>query len=276
MSESREVHVIHSTSPGCHWSWGYEAVLNRLRLVYGDQVRLHVALGCPYESWDQWLQDYGMTEPEAIAWVNDDMASTMGVPLAPMVAGRVPPTMMPATLAALAALREDELAGWRFHRALVRMYAVEGRDPSSAECIRDAAHEAGLNAHRIERALREEEADLRNELETQHERMPPMHAGFYNLIVWDGGDRRVVLDYAFEPEVVEGAIDYLAGGTLRKEGPTDIAAYLREHGRAPLVELRRVFAMPETEMLARLEAMEKAGAAERVTLAGAPHWRLTG
>lgn len=267
--------VVHSTAPGCQWSWGYEAVVNRLKMVYGDQIDLTMRIGCPYESWDQWLIDYGMSHEEALKWFDDEVGPTTGVPIA-KVSGRMPPpNVMPASLSTIAALHQGEEKGWRYQRALLRMYAVEAKDPSDRPTMLDAAKEAKLDVARFEKDLADQDA-LRAEYEEQTRRGPPVHVGFYNFVVWDGGNRRVMLDYAFDPREIEGAIDYLSGGTLKKKVPTDIHAYLKHHGLAPLSEVGRVFDFPSgDEAKAALEKLEKAGKIERVMLAGAPHWRAT-
>lgn len=274
MKEPR-VHVVHATAPGCHWSWGYEAVVNRIRMVYGDQVALHLRVGCPYDDKAQWLADYGMTAQEAEAWLNDEAAPAMDVPLARVSWSAQPQTLLPASLAALAALRQGEEKGWRFHRALLRMYAAEGRDPSAPESIEAAAVEAGIDIRKVQAAFRDEE-QLLQALGEQDGKGPPVPVGFYNLVVTDGANRRVILDYAFEPRDVEEAIDYIAGGSLTKARPDakDVPRYLREHGPAPLSELRRVFGLAAEEAPAVVEAHEKSGRIERVVLAGAPHWRV--
>lgn len=275
MSDVPRIQVVHSTAPGCHWSWGYEAVVNRLRTVYGDQIDLHIRVGCPYESWEQWLVDYAMSEDEAVKWLNDEVGETMGVPIAPVRAGGAPATMLPASLALVAALHQGEKKGARFGRALVRMYAVEGKDPSSDEAIAAAARESAIDLARLRADLAS--GSIRSEYDEQGSRGPPVHVGFYNFVIWDGGNRRVILDYAFDPRDIEGAIEYLSAGKLTKSVPTDIVAYLREHGLAPLAEIGRVFDFESgADATAALEKLEKAGRIERVTLAEAPHWRVSG
>ena len=49
MSNSHRIAVVHFTAPTCWWSWGYEPVFNRLKLVYGDQINLLTAYGTVYE-----------------------------------------------------------------------------------------------------------------------------------------------------------------------------------------------------------------------------------
>lgn len=270
------VHVVHATSPGCHWSWGFEAAFNRLRMVYGDQVALHLRIGCPYEDKAQWLVDYGMTEKETEDWINDEMPGIMGVPIARVRWNAQPQSILPASLATLAARRQDETKAWRFNRALLRMFAVEGKDPGARPVIDAALAESGLDAERFARDFADEEA-LRRELEHQGAQGPPVHVGFYNVVVTDGEKRRVILDYCFDPQEIEAAIDYIAGGRLRKRAldPKDIPGYLREHGLAPLSEIGRVFGLAPEDAPGAVEAHEKAGRIERVMLAGAPHWRVS-
>lgn len=267
------VHVVHSTAPTCHWSWGYEAVMNRLRMVYGDQIELHVRLGCPYEDRDQWLVDYGMSAKEAEDWINSEASDTMEVALAPVSWATQPKDCMPATFAVQAARRQGEDIAWKFQRALVRRYAIEGKDPTTEVEILAAAKEVGLDVPRLKTDLADAEG-LRAEYEAQGTRGPQVHAGFYNVVVTDDGKRRVILDYAFEPSDVEGAIDYISGGTLTKRPVgTDVAGYLREHGWAPLSEVGRVFDLDARGASDALEKLEKAGKVERRSFAGAPHWR---
>lgn len=277
MAEAPVVHVVHATAPGCHWSWGYEATLNRLRMVYGDAIALHVRLGCPYEDWQQWLREYEMTDAEATRWINEEMGPIMGVSFATVHEGEAPPSVMPLTLAAVAALRQGEEKGWRAHRALLRMYAVEGRDAMARETWLAAGREAGLDMRRFERDLEDTEGLLREYHEQSHAG-PPVHVGFYNVIVWDGGNRRVLLDYAFDPQDVEGAIDYLSGGALKKRPVKvdGIPAYLRAHGVAPLAEIGRVFGLGPEQAMEHLERLEKDGTLARRMLAGAPHWEAAG
>ena len=273
MSDSApKITVVHATAPGCHWSWGYEAVVNRLRMVYGDQIDLHIRIGCPYEDWDQWLVDYGMSEDEAIAWMNDEVAPLMGVPLGKVKKGGAPKNVMPATLALVAARHQPDKAD-RFGRALVRMFALEGKDPSKPDVIEAAAKEAKLDLAKFNATMKDQAA-LKEEYENQQG--PPVHVGFYNFAVWDGGNRKVLIDYEFNPEAIEGAIEYLSEGKLKKNKPTDIVGYLKHHGLAPLSEVGRVFDMDGPQATAALETLEKEHKIERQTISGAPLWKAIG
>ena len=269
------IHVVHSTSPACHWSWGYEAVVQRLKLVYGDQIDLTLRLGCPYEDREQWLVDYGMSAQEATDWVNSEVGEPMGVPMAKIRWETQPASCMPAVLAVQAARRQDEELAWRLSRELCRRFVAEAIDITKDDVIHEAVRAVGLDVGRFQKDFAQTEA-LREEYEQQASRGPPVHVGFYNFVVWDGANRRVILDYSFDPREIEGAIDFLADGKLQKRKPTDIVGYLREQGLAPLSEIGRVFDLPSREAaIAAVEALEKEGKLERVTLAGAPHWRAS-
>ncbi len=266
------VHLYHATAPTCWWSWGYEAVLNRLALVYGDRVKVHLLLGCVYEDLDAWMKAYEMTPQGQAEWARESIG-IMGVPIRTDWSGEQPRSVMPATLAVLAARRQGAAKGERFMRAILRRSCVEGQDVTRDDALREAAMEAGLDVDAFFRDYGDADA-LRAELAHQGHGFPHVPLGFYGLALTDGGDRTVLLDYAFDPAVVEDAIDFLAGTPVPKKKPGDVAAYLRRHGPAPLREIARVLGLSDAEAKARLEKLRKSGRVTRRDLAGAPHWSV--
>src|ERR1700730_8972103 len=108
----------------------------------------------------------------------------------------------------------------------------------------------------------------------QGEGFPHLPLGFFNLAVTDGAGRTVLLDNAFDPGLVEGAIDYLSAGRLTKRNPKDIVGYLREHGLTPSVEIARVFTLKEKQAEASLENLRNEGKIERRLVLGKPHWHF--
>src|SRR5205807_2495764 len=113
----------------------------------------------------------------------------------------------------------------RFMRAVLRAFVVEGRDVTQREILRTAAEEASLDGGQFVEDLDDDKA-RKEEYDRQGEGFPHIPLGFYNLAVADGGVRTVLLENAFEPSLVEGAVDYLSGGKLAKKRPTDIVGYL--------------------------------------------------
>ncbi len=268
----RTVHLYHATAPTCWWSWGYEAVLNRVALVYGNRVKVHLLLGCVYEDLDDWMRAYEMTPEGQEAWARESIG-VMGVPIRTEWTGAEPKTVMPATVAVLAARRQGARKGERFMRALMRRFTVEGEDVTQDPVLGEAAEEARLDGERFFRDYRDTAA-RREELQHQGQGFPHVPLGFYSLALTDGADRTVLLDYAFDPAVVEGAIDYLAGGRVPRRESGDLVGYVRRHGAAPLSEIVRVHGLSEAGGRAQLAKLVEAGRLERVNLAGAPHWRI--
>jgi protein-disulfide isomerase-like protein with CxxC motif len=268
-----QIHVYHATAPTCWWSWGYEAVLNRIPLVYGKQVKIHLLVGCVYEDIEEWMRNYEMTIEGQNVWARE-AAGIMGVPIRADYSAKEPKSVLPATFAVVAAKRQGEAQGARFMRSILRRFCVEGQDVTRDEVLREAAKEAKLDADAFFRDYRDTEA-RREELGHQGHGFPHVPLGFYSMAVTDGGDRTVLLDYAFDPAVVEGAIDYLAGGRLPKRTPTDVVGYVRHHGATPLREIARVVGCSDREAKAKLDKLVREGRIATVRLAGAPHWYAT-
>ncbi len=267
---SHKVQVFHATAPTCHWSWGYEAAFNRLKLVYGDQVGVQTMTLCVWDNFPAYLKEYGMKWREFNPWMAE-IKETIGLPVAvPLKRSQIPFNMMPASLAAMAAYRQGEAKGARFVRAVLRRSCVEAQDVSKDSAILEAAREAGLNVPKFRRDLAAREART-HEYGSQGRGWPDVPLSFYTVVVSDG-HRHVLLEHAFDPAVLEDAVDYMSGGKFRKRRPTDIALYLKEHGPAPSREIERVFALSASAAKQKLKALEKSGKAARVTLAGAPHW----
>ncbi len=143
---------------------------------------------------------------------------------------------------------------------------VEGQNITADAVLQEAAVEAGLDVPRF-RPDNADQAARRAEYEAQTRGFPHLPIGFYKLAVIHGR-RTVLLDHAFEPSVVEDAIEWLSDGRLRKDQPTDIVGYLRAHGPAPLVELRWVFGLPEPTLGERLSALRREGKVDSVVLSG--------
>jgi predicted DsbA family dithiol-disulfide isomerase len=271
MSHDQRVAVVHFTAPSCWWSWGYEPVFNRLNLVYGDQINVLTLYGTVYEDIEEYKKNYELDDAGMATWAKEAQ-QIMGVPMHLNYRfDRMPKNMLPATLAVVAGVRQGHEKGHRLYRALLRRNIVEDQDVTQEATIFGAVKEAELD----ETTFRKDWADhasLKTDLEKQGEGAPPVHVGFYNIAVTDGHGRSVYLDQQFQPSVVEGAIDYLTDGRLRKAKPIDVLAYLEAQGPTSLVEVERVFDLPSNDATAELERLESLGMAKRSTLAGAHFW----
>ena len=272
-AKAPSIAVYHATAPTCWWSWGYEATLNRIPLVYGDQVGIHLMLGTVYEDLAEWMKQYEMTDDAWKRWAQES-ADLMGVPIRTDYRSKSEPNnVLSATYAVLAAQKQGTTKGTRFMRAMLRLFVVEGRDVTRREVVMAAAKEADLEARRFVKDLSDTKA-RKEQSDQEGEGFPHLPLGFFNLAVTDGAGRTVLLDNAFDPGLVEGAIDYLSAGRLTKRNPKDIVGYLREHGLTPSVEIARVFTLKEKQAEASLENLRNEGKIERRLVLGKPHWHV--
>lgn len=271
MSHDDRIAVVHFTAPTCWWSWGYEPVFNRLKLVYGDQIRLLTFYGAVYEDVEEYKKHYELDDGGMVKWAKE----SQGIMDVPMHLNyrfdRMPKNLLPATLAVMAAERQGPESGHRFYRALLRRNVVEDQDVTSETIINEAAGEANLDLVKF-MADRADESGLKADLERQGEGAPHVHVGFYNIGITDGHGRTVILDQQFQPSIAEGAIDYLTGGKLKKTKPTDILSYLKRQGPTSLVEVQRVFDVSSDLAQSELQRLEASGESKRLTLAGSTFW----
>ena len=265
------IRLYHVVGPTCWWSWGYEAVIHRVRLVYGDQVDIRLSVVPVWQDLEGWLRHNGLDHDGWEAWAKESQ-KVMGLPIFTAYGtSRQPKDTTNAALAILAAQRQGHPQSERLARALLRRSTVEGRDVSHEAELLEAARESGLDLPKFEAALADRKG-LEEELAAQDEGLPGVPLGFYNLCVEAYDGRRVLLDNAFDPKAAEEAIDYLSGGRLRKNSPSDPVEYLRAVGPAPLVELARAFAWPESRAEKVLASLQRDGAVKALTLAGATHY----
>jgi protein-disulfide isomerase-like protein with CxxC motif len=261
----------HAAAPTCCWSWGFEGTLHRVRLVYGDQVDIRIVPSCVYTDIEDWLVHNELTRETWDAW-GKKAERKMGVPFfSQFTKADTPHDAFPATLAVLAAYRQGSHLGERFLRALLLRNVAQGLDVTKPALLDEAAAEAGLDVARFTADLQDEEG-LGRDHGAMQEDAPHVPLGFYNLVLDDGKGRTLLLDFPFDPKPVEEAIDFLSGGTLRKNQPDDLRAYLAGTGASHEIEMARAFGWTVPDLQARLKALEKAGSVRRLQLGGHPYW----
>lgn len=273
MSHEHRIAVVHLTAPTCWWSWGYESVFNRLKLVYGDQIETFVFYGAVYEDIEQYKKEYELDDAGMRAWAKEAQG-TMGVPMfLDYQFDQMPKSVFPATLAVFAGNRQGAEKGHRLYRELLRRFVVENQDVTNEATLLEAVRRANLDETKFKQDWTDQ-AGLKADYEGQGEKAPPAHVGFYNIAVADRHGRTVYLDQQFDPSVVEGALDYLSNSQLKKMQPTDILGYIKSQGPTPLIEIQRVFGLPSKEAQTELERLEKQGKAKRLALAGEAFWSV--
>ncbi|HLC39984.1 MAG TPA: DsbA family protein, partial [archaeon] len=129
-SQANKILVLHATAPTCWWSWGYEAVIHRLRMVYGDQIEIRIWTAFVYEDFDEHLKHYEMTWQDYLNWAKEGV-DIMKVPLETnLKREKMSKTVFPATVAFFAALKQDHKKAERLSREFMRLSNVEFKDVS--------------------------------------------------------------------------------------------------------------------------------------------------
>src|SRR3972149_2565401 len=121
------IEIVHYAAPWGWWSWGLEPVLQRLREVYGDAVKVTSRMGGQFETLDGWMREYGVDRQGTVDWVRESVAIT-NMPVAPDyyfrtgVASSYPPCLAgEAGAKAFAADREEmHRSGVNFLSLLIR------------------------------------------------------------------------------------------------------------------------------------------------------------
>src|SRR5437867_250665 len=76
MGSEPPIEVVHFADPWCWWSWGLEPVLQRLREVYGDNVKVTYKMGGEFETLDGWMKEYGVDAPGTLDWIRESAELT--------------------------------------------------------------------------------------------------------------------------------------------------------------------------------------------------------
>lgn len=265
-----KVEVVHVTSPLCHWSWGYEPIMNRLEAMYGKQVQFTVALALPYVQREKWLEDYGMSADEAVQWARDDILPKIRMPVRlPRSWHDMPESCLPSTIAVYAAgLVHGPEAERKLTRDLMFAAFIEGKDTAQDKVLAEVVERAGLDNARMVEMAKTDAIDRAME----NDGARAGHGGnFYSIVVRDGqgdGSTTVQLAHAYDASRVERAIDYMAGKKLKKRKPTDVGAYVEKHGNVCAEEVSMAFAMTAKQAKDALAKLEKRGDIARVPTPG--------
>src|SRR6059036_3610403 len=150
-----KITVYHAAAPTCSWSWGYEGVMNRLKLIYGDQVAFELMSLCVWEDFEEYLKEYELDLAGMHKW-EKEIAGLLGLPISTgLPRDKIPDNVFPASLATMAAYRQGAERGGRYLREVLRRSCVEAQDVSKRPVLQDAARSAGLDLKKFERDLRD-------------------------------------------------------------------------------------------------------------------------
>ncbi|HEV8360763.1 MAG TPA: hypothetical protein VGR28_09950 [Candidatus Thermoplasmatota archaeon] len=270
--EDKRLRVLHGASPFCWWTYGYEGVLNRLRLVYGDQIKVNTYQIPVYQDLEEHNKSYGTDDPKVMAEWKAEAEQFMGLPIRPEAVAKLPKTCVPGTLAVSAAEICQPGAGEKLARWIGFLVNVDpqGRDMDDEATYLKLAELLGLPRKPVEQALEDGRAEAR-----VREEMQSMHAlglNFFALQARDFEGRTVIIEYAFDSAKMEEALEWLSRGKLRKHALPSPTDYIVQHAPVSMREVREVFRLDEAKVLAAAQAAERGGKVVRKEYQGHTFW----
>ena len=264
------VEVVHFADPWCWWSWGLEPVLQRLREVYGDNVKVTYKMGGQFRSLREWMQEYGVDDRTTVDWIRESIA-LMKMPVRPDYYFRTGVTSSyPACAAFKAAQRQSEELAARYFRRMLEAFALECRPATDEELVR-LASEVGLDGGLLKTDMRSEEVE--RAFEADRLEMQGSGVNFLSLLIRNREGKEAFKSEVFTAKPFETIIDDLVPG-LPKRSPADILEYVEHHRRfTPAPEIAEVFRIPDEDAAARLEKLAAAGLLTTHGFEGIAAWR---
>ncbi|MCA1812917.1 MAG: DsbA family protein [Halobacteriales archaeon] len=252
-AEDTRIRVLHGASPLCHWSVGFEPALERLRLVYGDQVKVNAYQIPVYERWEQWKQDYELDDAQLAEWMAE-IQRTIAMPIDPRYLSHPVQDCTPATLVYHACETAKPGSGARFNRLVAMAMTVQYRDLNPQETLLKLAEQAGAPRKQVEQALSDGSAE--RALVQDQQDYHSLRLNFYTLQLRDFEGRTVILEHDFTGAKTEDALAWLSRGTLRKHALPKLEDYARAHAPVLQRELEVVFHRSGEQVRAALAPLE--------------------
>lgn len=267
--EDTRIRVLHGASPFCHWSYGYEPVLQRLRLLYGDQIKVNTYHTPVYQDWEQHLRDYELDDASMREWV-DEIEALIQLPTNRAWLDNPTKNCVPGTMMLHAAESVKPGTGERFARLVWYAMAVDGDGLNEDATLWKLLERAGAPRKQVEQALEDgrAEASLRTDAQSYH----ALGLNYYSLQLRDFEGRIVILEHAFDSAKSEDALDWLGRGKLRKQSLPNVADYVASHAPVSQRELEQVFKLDAAKARKAAEPAEKAGKVARVERLGHTFW----
>jgi predicted DsbA family dithiol-disulfide isomerase len=254
------VEIIHYADPWCWWSWGLEPVLQRLKEVYGNQVRVTYKMAGVFDDVKQWMNEYGVENDQALVnWVKDSSSITR-MPTDPsyLVKAGVK-SSWPACIAVKAAQLQGEHLAELFYRRLMEEIQVEAKNGSEETIYLQIAKEAGLDPSQLQKDAKSQK--LLEEFHKDMETMKKHDINYLTLVLKTGDGREEAISEVFTAAKYEEVLEKLSAGSLTKKTPIDIIEYLERYRQflVPSREIAEVFATSDEDAENRLAILERGG-----------------
>ena len=269
------IEIVHFADPFCWWSWGLEPVLQHLKEVYGDQIKVMYRMGGMADKISEWRKAYDVVDDKSLkSWISDSISIT-AVPVdLDFVLKSKAKSSWPACVAVKAAeLQNKELVG-KFFRRLMEAIQLKAKNVSDAEVYLSVAKEIGLDPTQMSKDINSGRAGKLFEKDREE-----MNVNFMTLaLINRRNGKSKVIEGVFSSDQYENALDELSGGTLDKRAPIDILEYF-EHHINHLISTREiavVFGISEQDAGRRLGILSEGGLLKLVIIGGdKKFWTVT-
>ena len=140
--------ITHYADPFSPWTRGFQPILEELRKLYGDQVRIDIKMGGMARNISQWIEEQQLDQNSVREWItgvsdlaeieiDDDYLAKTGVK-----------TTWVGALAFTAAMKHDSRKAVNFLNRMTTGFQVETQ-PATRDTIAEFAQEVGLDGARI-------------------------------------------------------------------------------------------------------------------------------
>ncbi|HZY92078.1 MAG TPA: DsbA family protein [Thermoplasmata archaeon] len=264
-----QVVAVHFADPWSVWSWGLEPVVNRVKILYGSQVRIEFRMGGAIERLDDWRQRMKLEGPALVEWLKESMRKT-GNPADPecLTKGSFTSSFGACTAVTAAQLMDSGLAD-RYLRRLMEYLQVRGL-PAEPRVLGQAARDVGLDEHRLQQKWGEPE--VAHAFRAARTEMHRSGREFFDVEYRSLDGKSEVVSKQFHSAAHMGAIERLAPGLERRPLGSVLQYFQRRGDLISLREAAEVHGLSDSETQLEIEKLWKRGELERWTYGGAPFW----
>lgn len=232
--------VTQFTDPMCTWCWGSEPIRRRLQTAYGEQLRFRFVTGGLVEDFDEFHDPANdVSEPAEVAphWLVASERHGMPVDTAIFEADPAQSTY-PASVAFVAARRQDRDRGHRYLRRLREAYATQIRNVNRRDEQVRIADAVGLNVEAFAAALDDGTARRAFEEDLSRTRDAGVRAFPTYRVEGPEGERRLS---GFQPfERLDAALSAVAP-SLEPSSPPPVRRFVAGYGPVATQEVAEVY-----------------------------------
>jgi len=274
-TDTAAVTITQYTDPMCTWCWGSEPVVRHLRAVYGQQVAFEYVVGGLVEDFEGFYDAANdISEPGDVGPHWEAASESHGMPVDTTIFETDPAqSTYPASVAFVAARRQDRRAGHRYLRALREAYATEVRNVNRREEQVTLAEDVGLDVAAFERALDDGTAREGFEADLARTRAAGVRAFPTYHVAGPDGEHRAAGFQSFAQ--LTDALETVAP-SLDRSDPPSVREFLTDFGPVATQEVVETYGFQRGKARQVLQSLVDEGAASREPRGNGVFWDAGG